>query len=120
MTTTQAPNDALYALTLLPEPLVCLDLFDNPECSRLALSTAPAPDTTMPVAPSSGSSSSAQASSSPPKPAVLIGDEELKQRAAEREALKQATIEFEKKWEEDRIKMVEADKEHMAMQVLFS
>eukprot|EP00903_Cladosiphon_okamuranus_P015705 g14497.t1 len=92
------------------------------QARRLALSTAPATGTTMPVAPSSGSSSSARASSSaprPPKPAVLIGPEELEQRAKEREALRQATAEFEKKWEEDRIKRVEIDKDYMAMQVNF-
>eukprot|EP00752_Nemacystus_decipiens_P010794 g9601.t1 len=86
------------------------------QARRLALSTAPAGGTTMPVAPSSGSSSSAPTS---PKQAVLIGEEELKQRAKEREALRHATAEFEKKWEEDRIKTVEAGKEHMAMQVKF-
>lgn len=42
----------------------------------------------------------------------------MKQRAEEREALRQATVEFEKKWEEDRIKTVEAGIKQMTMQVL--
>lgn len=48
---------------------------------------------------------------------MLLGEEELQQRSEERAALRQATAEFEKKWEEDRAKTVEAGKEEMAMQV---
>lgn len=41
----------------------------------------------------------------------------MKKRAEERVALREATAEFEKKWEADRVDKVEAGKEQMAMQV---
>lgn len=87
----------------------------------MALSAMPATRaifTPEPIAPSSGSSSSVVASlSSPPVPSALISDEEMKKRADDRAALRQTTMEFEKKWEADRVDRVEAGMQEMAMQV---
>ncbi|CAM9095986.1 unnamed protein product, partial [Hapterophycus canaliculatus] len=92
------------------------------QASRLALSKSPVTRVTMPVAPSSGSSflvaGPQQHSSSAPS-ALFVGDLEMKKRAEERAALREATAEFEKKWEADRVDKVEAGKEQMSMQLLF-
>lgn len=70
-------------------------------------------------APSSGSSFSVVGPSSPAdKPAtVVLSPEELLERKEERAALRVRTEEFEKEWEADRVKKIEAGKEEMAMQV---
>ena len=47
---------------------------------------------------------------------VLLGPEELDKRKEERAALRAKTAEFEKNWEANRMKTVEAGKEEMSMQ----
>ncbi|CBN77589.1 expressed unknown protein [Ectocarpus siliculosus] len=69
------------------------------------------------VATSSPTTSSNVSVNPKPVPSALISDEEMKKRADERVALRQTTMEFEKKWEADRVDMVEAGMQEMAMQL---
>lgn len=47
---------------------------------------------------------------------VLLGPEELDKKREERAALRAQTAEFERDWEADRVRGVEAGKEEMSMQ----
>lgn len=84
---------------------------DHDERSRAGLQDLPG---VLP-APSSGCSSLAVEGLLPP--AIVLGPEDLRERKEQRAVLRAQTEEFEKEWEAERVKKVEAGMAEMSMQV---